>query len=55
MSTSKLDPFARQRSPMNLRFEEAALPLPVRGASSLSLLHPMRAKAGVDAADLRAK
>jgi hypothetical protein len=47
--------FADQRSPMFLRFEEAPLALPVRGASSLRLLHYVRAKAGVDPADLHLK
>jgi len=47
--------FADQRTPMFLRFEEALLPLPVRGASSLRLLHYLRAKAGVDPAVLHAK
>lgn len=47
--------FADQRSPMFLRFEEAPLPLPARGASSLRLLHYLRAKAGIDMADLHAK
>lgn len=47
--------FADQRTPMFLRFEEAPLPLPVRGASSLRLLHYLRAGAGVDPADLHAK
>ena len=47
--------FADQRTPMFLRFEESPLPLPARGASSLRLLHYLRAKAGVDAADLHAK
>jgi len=46
--------FADQRTPMFLRFEEAPLPLPVRGASSLRLLHYLRAKAGVAPSDLHA-
>lgn len=47
--------FADQRTPLFLRFEEAPLPLPVRGASSLRLLHYLRARAGVDTADLHAR
>lgn len=47
--------FADQRTPMFLRFEEVALPLPVRGASSLRLLHYLRAAAGVDSAELHAQ
>lgn len=47
--------FADQRTPIFLAFEEAPLPLPMQGASSLRLLHYLRAKAGVDPADLHAK
>lgn len=46
--------FADQRTPMFLRFEEAPLPLPVRGASSLRLLHYLRARSGVTPADVYA-
>ncbi len=47
--------FADQRTPLFLRFEETPLPLPLRGASSLRLLHYLRAKVGVDTTDLHAK
>lgn len=46
--------FADQRSPMFLRLEEAPLPLPLAGASTLRLLHYLRAKTGVNSADLQA-
>ncbi len=47
--------FADQRTPLFLRFEEAPLALPERGASSLRLLHYLRAKAGVDTSELHVK
>lgn len=47
--------FADQRTPMFLRFEEEPLALPFRGASSLRLLHYLRAKVGVDPEDLHVR
>jgi hypothetical protein len=47
--------FADPRTPMFLRLDEAPLPLLLRGASNLRLLHYLRAKVDVDPADLHAK
>jgi hypothetical protein len=47
--------FADPRSPMFLRFEEVALPLPLRGVSSLRLLHYLRARPGVDATQFQSR
>lgn len=46
--------FADQRSPMFLIFEETPLPLPLRGASRLRLLHYLRARPGVAVDNLHA-
>lgn len=44
--------FADPRSPLFLMFDESPLPLPVRGASSLRLLHYLQTRDGVAATDL---
>lgn len=46
--------FADPRSPMFLMFDETPLPLPQRGASGYRLLHYLRARDNVAAADLHA-
>ncbi|CAN7740746.1 EthD domain-containing protein [Variovorax sp. LjRoot290] len=46
--------FADQRSPLFLMFDESPLPLPCSGASTLRLLHYLRARSAEAAAGLRA-